>query len=342
MRALPSHACATLQVEINQGLSFAADAAEDSLLRAALRAGIGFPHECSVGGCGACRFDLIDGDVEDLWPQAPGLSERDRKRGKRLACQSRLLGDAKVRVRCDDSYRPVIAPRRQVFQLTGRRMLTHDMAELTVETEHPVAFLPGQYALLYLEGVHGPRAYSMSHVADGSGRVQFIVRRTPDGAGSGLLVDRLALGERIEIDGPYGHAYLREQVGRPIVCIAGGSGLAPMLSIARRAAASMSAPVDFFFGARGVDDLCAADLLQELPGYGQKLRLHNVVSTATEGSWQGATGWVHDEVDRVIGERAGDYEFYFAGPPPMIESLQELLMLRRQVSHEQIHFDRFV
>lgn len=331
-----------MRIDIDNGESFAADAAEDSLLRAALRAGIGFPHECSVGGCGACRFELIDGEVEDLWPQAPGLGERDRKRGKRLACQSRLLGNATVRVRCDDAYRPVIPPKRRSFTLTERRMLTSDMAELSFESDYVVDFLPGQYALLYLEGVHGPRAYSMSNVADGSGKLQFIVRRMADGAGSSALVDLLRIGERITIDGPYGHAYLREQVTRPIVCIAGGSGLAPMLSVARRAAAAMTVPIDFFFGGRSAKDLCADDLLQALPGFGDRLQLHNVVSAPQGDDWQGATGWVHEEVDRVLGDQAVEREFYFAGPPPMIESLQSLLMLQRKVDFRQLHFDRFV
>ncbi len=333
---------AGLRVEIENGESFGADASEDSLLRAALRAGIGFPHECSVGGCGACRFDLVEGEVEDLWPQAPGLSERDRKRGKRLACQSRLLGNATLRVRCDDSYRPVILPVRQSFRLVRRHMLTQDMAELSFEAERPVDFLPGQYALLYIAGVRGPRAYSMSNVADGSGKLQFIVRRTSGGAGSVALVDRLAPGDRIDIDAPYGHAYLREQVERPIVCIAGGSGLAPMLSVVRRAATAMSVPVDFFFGGRTTDDLCAEPLLEALPGYGQRLHLHNVVSNPGSEHWAGATGWVHDAMDSVIGAQANHCEFYFAGPPPMIEALQELLMVRRKIDFRQIHFDRFV
>lgn len=338
----PGEADTRRRIDIAQGESFTADAAEDSLLRAALRAGVGFPHECSVGGCGACRFELLEGEVDDLWPAAPGLSERDRKRGKRLACQSRPRTDVMLRVRCDDSYRPVIAPVRRPFTLTARRWLTADMAELTFEATDGVDFLPGQYALLYLPEVSGARAYSMSNVADGSGRLQFIVRRAPHGAGSARLVDQLAIGERIDIDGPFGHAYLREQVDRPIVCVAGGSGLAPMLAVARRAAVAMTVPIDVFFGGRGMDDLCADALLADLPGFGDRLRLHNVLSGPIDAHWHGATGWVHEEVDRVIGERAGDCEFYFAGPPPMIESLQELLMVRWKVNFSQIHFDRFV
>lgn len=332
--------CTGPRVTIEGGASFVA-AGEDSLLRAALRAGIGFPHECSVGGCGACRFELLDGQVEELWHDAPGLGERDRRRGKRLACQSRVIGDCRVKVRCDDIYRPVIRPLRQSATLVHHRLLGADMAELSFETEHAVDFLAGQYALLALPGVRGMRAYSMSNVADGSGLMQFIVRRTPDGAGSGLLVDRLAIGARIGIDAPYGHAYLREDVGRPIVCVAGGSGLAPMLSIARRAA-ELSMPVDFFFGGRSIGDLCAEPMLATLPGFGERLRLHNVVSGPVDAGWRGATGWVHEEVDRVIGGNAGGCEFYFAGPPAMIESLQSLLMLQRQVPFPQLHFDRFV
>ena len=328
------------QVAIEGGAVFAV-AGEDSLLRAALRAGIGFPHECSVGGCGACRFELLDGQMEELWSEAPGLGERDRRRGKRLACQSRVIGDCRVKVRCDDSYRPVIRPLRCSARLVHRRLLSADMAELSFEADQPVDFLPGQYALLALPGVRGLRAYSMSNVADGSGLLQFIVRRTPDGTGSALLVDRLGTGARIDIDVPYGHAYLREHEDRPIVCVAGGSGLAPMLSIARRAAA-LSRPVDFFFGARSVSDLCADEMLEALPGFGERLRLHNVVSGPAEAGWRGATGWVHDEVDRVIGASAAGREFYFAGPPAMIESLQTLLMQRRQVPFPQLHFDRFV
>jgi toluene monooxygenase electron transfer component len=334
---------AVMRIDIDKGVSFDADASEDSLLRAALRAGIGFPHECSVGGCGACRFELVDGEVEDLWPQAPGLGERDRKRGKRLACQSRLMGNTTVRVRCDDAYRPAVIPKRRSFKLTHRRMLTQDMAELSFETDGVVDFLPGQYALLYLEGVNGPRAYSMSNVADGSGELQFIVRRTQDGSGSVALVDHLPIGEHIDIDGPYGHAYLREQVTRPIVCVAGGSGLGPMLSIARRAARTMTTvPIDFFFGARSANDLCADACLEAVPGFGDRLRLHNVVSEPAGHDWNGAMGWVHDEVDRVVGDRAVTHEFYFAGPPPMIEALQALLMVQRKVDFGQIHFDRFI
>ena len=329
------------QVEIEGGATFAADAGEDSVLRAALRAGAGFPHECSVGGCGACRYELLEGEVEELWPEAPGLSERDRKRGKRLACQTRLLGNAKIKVRCDAAYVPAVPPACIDCVLVDRQMLTHDMAELRFDASQALRFLPGQYALLRLPGVRGPRAYSMSNVADDTGQLHFIVRRTPDGAGSGLLVDQLPIGSMVTIDGPYGHAFLREQVARPLICIAGGSGLAPMLSVATRAAA-LGMSIDFFFGGRSVADLCARPALSSLPGFGATLRLHEVVSGPDFNGWSGATGWVHDAVASLISQNPHDHEYYFAGPPAMIGALQEMLMVKLQVPYEQIHFDRFV
>ena len=58
---------------------------DDSLLRAGLRAGFGLPYECSTGSCGTCKFELLDGEVADLWPDAPGLTERDKRKGRKLA-----------------------------------------------------------------------------------------------------------------------------------------------------------------------------------------------------------------------------------------------------------------
>lgn len=173
-----------ITIESNGG-GFTIDEREDTLLRGALRAGFGLPYECSVGGCGACRFELLEGSVETLWDGAPGLSERDRKCGKRLACQSRPLGDCTVRLRPDDAYRPLRRPTRVMVRLASRRDLTGDMVEFGFQADGPADFLPGQYALLYLPGVTGPRAYSMSNLANATGLWQFIVRRA--GRGSSVL-----------------------------------------------------------------------------------------------------------------------------------------------------------
>lgn len=327
-------------IKIEGGAAFAVSAEEDTLLRGALRAGIGLPHECSVGGCGACRFDLVEGEMETLWADAPGLSERDRKRGKRLACQCRPRGDCTIKVRCSDEYKPPVAPRRGTARLEGRRQLTPDMSEFTLRTDWPAEFLAGQYALLYPPGTEGARAYSMANLPNADGVWQFVIRRVPGGRGSNALFDRVGSGEEIVFDGPYGHAYLRDGKAREIVCIAGGSGLAPMLSVARAALARPdSPPVHFFDGVRTTADLCGESLL----GGDRRLGYTPVLSSPEPASgWTGAVGFVHEEVERALPQPLANYEFYFAGPPPMIDAVQTLLLHKHAVPYQQIHFDRFL
>src|SRR6266851_4831536 len=119
------------------------------------------------------------------------------------------------------------------FQLLeGVVDVKHDMREFRFRAPENASFLPGQYALLQFPGVNGVRAYSMSNVS-GNADWEFIIRRVPNGAGTGVLFDRLRPGGEIEMDGPYGLAYLRPDSPRDLVCVAGGSGLSPMISIAR-------------------------------------------------------------------------------------------------------------
>lgn len=316
------------------------------MLRAALRAGLGFPYECNSGGCGSCRFDVVDGQVECLWPDAPGLTERDRKRGRQLACQCRAVGDLTIKVRLGEEYVPCVAPRRRAARLVGSAPITHDLREFRFASDEPAEFLPGQFASLMLPGVPSARAYSMSNLPNAAGEWHFQVRRVPGGQGTASLFDRLRPGDAVEIDGPYGLAWLREDSPRDVVCVAGGSGLAPMVSIARGAAAAgmlANRKLHFFYGARTPRDVCGDAFLRDLPNGGLAIRYHAVVSNSesSETPWNGETGFVHEAVVRRLGNELARHEFYFAGPPPMTQALQELLMVKHRVPYQQIHFDRF-
>lgn len=327
-------------------LTFEQNAA-DTVLRAALRAGIGFPYECNSGGCGACRFDLVSGDVQVLWPDAPGLTERDRRKGRQLACQCKAVGELTIKARPGAEYLPATAPVRRAARFVGSTALTHDLHEFRFASDAPAEFTPGQYASLVLPGLAAPRAYSMSNLPNAQGQWDFQIRRVPGGRATALLFDTLAAGDVIELDGPYGLAGLRKDNPRDIVCVAGGSGLAPMVSVARGAAAAgllSSRRLHFFYGARTPRDVCGESLLQELPGFGDALRFHAVVSDAASAdaaAWPGQRGFVHEALVPALGEDLARHEFYCAGPPPMTQALQELLMGRHQVPYGQIHFDRF-
>jgi toluene monooxygenase electron transfer component len=321
-------------------------AADDTILRAAQRAGLGFPYECNVGSCGNCRFELVEGDVKVQWDEAPALTDRDRQRKRYLGCQTRPAADCTVKVRLDPHHAPPHRPQRFGAVLEQSRPVTHDMSEFRFVLDQPMIFEPGQYALAYLPGVTGARAYSMSNTA-GDGRVwEFVVRRQPGGEGTRVLFDEVAVGQRIGIDGPYGMAWLRRDVPRDILCLAGGSGLAPMLCIAR---AAMSEPqlagrqLHFLYGGRTPADICGEDLLRELPGWGERLSYYPAISPvpgATVANWSGAVGYLHEVALERFGEQLPQMEIYFAGPPAMATAVQRMLV-DAKVPQGQVHFDQF-
>ena len=315
----------------------------DTLLRAGLRQGLGLAYECNVGACGSCKFDLIGGEVEDIFPEATGLRPKERARGKRLACQCVPRGDCTVKMHTGNEYISAIRPARFKARFVGKTILTPDIALFTFAAAKPAEFLAGQYAMLSVP-LGKTRAYSMSNIANAEGLWQFIIRHVPKGKVTAYLFDQLQQDDELDIDGPYGLAYLRTDVARPIVGIAGGSGLAPVLSILQGAAnerCSSGIPT-LLYGGRTPADI--PDVCQMAAQVGVDVDFHPVISvpesTAT-GEWNGDIGFVHEFIEKKMGAPLPDYEYYLAGPPPMIEATVRLLAADHKVPMTQIHFDRF-
>lgn len=334
----------TFTIRLAGGETAFACGADDTLLRAAQRAGLGFPYECNVGSCGNCKFELVQGEVATAWPEAPGLNDKDRQRKRHLGCQSRPLGDCLVKLRPSAHYQPQHRPQRVGAVLRGQRALTHDISEFHFALDAPQAFEPGQYALCSLPGVTGARAYSMSNTVldDGGKTWHFQVRRLPQGLGSAALF-ALQPGQRVQLDGPYGMAWLRRDVARDILCLAGGSGLAPMVSIARGAMAEpklAAQKLHFIYGGRTPADLCGQDLLAALPGWGERLFWRGFVSTPQPEGSAHEVAFVHEAALKLHGAQLPQMEVYFAGPPAMAAAVQAML-LQAGVPPDQQHFDQF-
>jgi toluene monooxygenase electron transfer component len=319
---------------------------DDTLLRAGLRAGFGIPYECNVGACGTCKVELLAGEVISNWSDAPGLSTRDQAKNRVLACQSKPLRDCSIKVRLQEECRPIHRPQRFAARLTGMRDLTHDIREFRFLASGSSPFEPGQYAVLTLPSVAGVRAYSMCNLANAEGEWHFQIKRVPNGAGSNALFDRVTIGSTITIDGPYGMAYLRRDSPRDLVCIAGGSGLSPMMAIARGMAAEpklADRALHFFYGGRGPMDICGEDMLAELSGFGRRIHFTPVISMPeldVAKSWTGAVGFVHEYVLAKFSDRLAAFEYYFAGPPPMTQAVQAML-IKNKVPFNQLHYDSF-
>ncbi|MDH3196497.1 MAG: FAD-binding oxidoreductase, partial [Hyphomicrobiales bacterium] len=284
----------------------------------------------------------LGGEVSHERTDPPAWSERDLKRNRWLGCQARPAGDCTIKVRLDEHYQSRHRPARRQMRLTEARPITHDISEFRFAVRAPAPFLPGQYALLYLPGVDGGRAYSFCNVDGETGAWSFQIKRVPGGAATGALFDRLQAGDTIAADGPFGMAYLREDAPRDILCIAGGSGLSPMIAIARAAAASpalVARNIHFVYGGRSPRDICGEAMLAELPGWGSCIHYAAAISEPDAG-WTGHTGFVHQVALDLYGDRLADFEVYFAGPPAMAEAVQKMLY-EAKVPLDQVHFDQF-
>lgn len=315
-------------------VSFAA-AADDSLLSAALRAERSIPYECNSGGCGACKFELLSGEIEELWPDAPGLSARDKRKGKQLACQCRAVSNLEIKLSNSGNFKSLHPPQRFVAEIVAREQLSAEMFRLTLAATAPIAFTPGQYFMLKLPGL-GSRAYSAANPVSEK-LLSFIIKAVPGGRVSNALANA-PLGP-VELDGPYGVSGLQTGDEQQSVFVAGGSGIAPMVSMVNTLIEqNYPKSITVFYGSRLEAELDACNTLFKAA---PNLELIKVLSDIPEHSnWQGESGYIHEVIPNLL-SRFDQSEFYLCGPPPMITAVQKLLMLEKAVPFERIHFDRF-
>lgn len=310
---------------------------DDTILRAALRAGIGLPYSCNVGSCGNCKIEVREGSVEHLRKDAPAWSERDQKRNKWLSCQSKPNSDCKIKFRADPSYIPVHKPYIRSAEIVSITSITHDIQEFSLKFKGDTSFLPGQYALLSMDGVSGARAYSMCNLP-GEETWDFQIKKVPDGAATGQLFS-MQVGDNLQLDGPYSTAYLRTDIPRDIILMAGGSGLSPMVSIARGAKAAgllENQKLHFYYGGRGeVDVVDPLVLGEELAA---QISFNVALSDAADSKHR--KGFLHDAVKEDFGDDLKNYEIYFAGPAVMSAAIQKMAY-DLGVPMTQLHFDEF-
>lgn len=326
---------ATISVAPN-GEAFACEPGQ-TLLFAGLIAGLDLPYECASGGCGSCRCKLISGQVTSLWPESPGLSDRDRRRGDViLMCQAVPQTSCVIDARIGEGQagpRPASGSGRVMERLN----LTRDMVKLTLADVTLPDALPGQFVLVDLPEI-GRRAYSIANSEPSARRIDLIIKIKPEGATSEFLARQILIGETVAVYGPLGRAYLREDSDRPVVCIAGGSGLGPMWSIAQAAAHDDNRAVHLYFGVNTPDDCCFTDEFAALSASFSNVRTTiAVASGAAEGC---RTGLVGDVVSADLPDLTGA-DVYMAGPPPMIDAILNRFAAEQSISFDRLFFDRF-
>jgi 3-phenylpropionate/trans-cinnamate dioxygenase ferredoxin reductase subunit len=314
---------------------------KETLLQAALREGIEFPHSCRVGGCATCKCKLVSGQVKELTETGYILSEAELDQGYILACQAVPKGDVSIEVD--------LSAQKARQQVSGRVLrqdkLTHDITALTVRLDAPLLWRAGQYAQLSVASLPGvARSYSFADPVQAEGTARFFVREVPGGEFSTHINRAALMGQAVQLDGPIGEFWLRPDAQAPLLMIAGGSGLAPILAMLKDALAQgVQRPVTLLFGARTQRDLYALDEIEALARQCTAgLRFVPMLSEEPAGSdWRGARGLVTQALcDTSQALVVPGCHAYLCGPPPMIDAALPLLT-QQGVARSHIHADRF-
>lgn len=311
----------------------------ETILECLLQAGVTFPHNCQSGNCGACKCELVDGDVLDLPYSEYALSGEERSRNLILACRTQVWDDCTVRPL--DAGEMVLHPSRVMrCRVVDVRELTHDIRGLTLEIASggPYGFSAGQHARLKFGPGIPERSYSMASLP-GEPLLEFQVRRVPRGQASGYVFSNVRVGAEVTVSGPLGNAYLRDNHHGPILAIAGGSGLAPIKSIIETALRNdPGRPIDCYFGVRDERDVYLEERLLALTRHHPNVRLHVVLSQPSVTTPR-RTGAVTEAVSQDFSALVG-FKAYVAGPPAMVESVQREL-LKRGMATRDVHADAF-
>ncbi|WP_430460297.1 NADH:ubiquinone reductase (Na(+)-transporting) subunit F [Thalassolituus sp. LLYu03] len=326
----------------NTGQTLTAQPGE-TILQAALREGLRFPHSCRVGGCAACKCQLTQGKVKELTESAYVLSADDLDNHYILACQSVPKSDIQISLPHFDNRSPDHPVQQCEGTVAAVRELTHDIRAVTVQLSSPMTFTAGQYANLRLPLMSTPvRAYSFAATcpAGGTRELEFFIRHVPGGAVSPLFQSADVLGAAVEVDGPHGDFWLRPD-DNAILAIAGGSGLAPLLSLLRQGVLEqVSRPVTLLFGARAQRDLYCLDEINELAEqWAGPFEFIPVLSDEpADSDWGGMRGLVTQAIE---GRISGDAQVYLCGPAPMIDAAVAECQ-KFSVRPTQIFFDKFL
>jgi ferredoxin-NAD(P)+ reductase (naphthalene dioxygenase ferredoxin-specific) len=305
-----------------------------NLLEALRAAQVPMSYSCLSGRCGLCRCRVLDGEVLD------GGREQQRPLdgldGAVLACQTYVTEPCTIEVPAPDE---AVVHRASIIKskVVAIEPLAPEVLRLLIKPARSLTFSPGQYAQIAFTPAHA-RPYSMAGLP-GDELLEFHVQLMPKGRVSGYIAGQLKVGDAVKVSGPLGSTYLRQQHTGPLLCVAGATGLAPVLSVVRGAvAASMRNPIHLYFGLRSPRELYGLAWLEHLGRMHPALQVHVVVASGADPATQ-RRGLVTQAIAQDHASMRG-WHAYVCGSPPMVETTT-LLALGKGMDAANIHADAF-
>ena len=332
----------TFQVLVNpSGRQFSCDAGE-SILAAAIRAGVGLPYGCKNGACGSCKGKLVSGQAELGTHQERALSAAEREAGQTLFCcampQSDVVIEAREVLGVGDF--PIKKLPSRVAKL---ERVTDDVMVLSLQlpaTER-MQFKAGQYIEFLLKDGKR-RAYSMATAPHSDELLALHIRHMPGGLFTDQLFSTLKEKDILRFEGPLGTFFLREDSQKPIVMLASGTGFAPIKAMIDHWAHQQSTrPVTLYWGGRRPADIYMNALCEEWAKTLPNFRYIPVISDALpEDNWTGRTGFVHKAVMQDL-QNLSEYQVYACGAPIMVEAAQRDFVAECKLPNEEFFADSF-
>lgn len=317
----------------------------ETILQAAIRQGFNLRYGCKHGGCGMCKAQVVEGEVDNTDASSFALLDFEKQQGLSLLCCAYPESDVSIELWDYDEADLLSGAIVQQFEAEVERItpLTHDIRgiQLRLLTPERIEFKAGQYVDVLVPGTTETRSYSMANPPSQNGIVEIMVKLMPGGLFSTYIEQQLKPGERLSLQGPYGNFYLRDTRSAAIF-IAGGSGMAPILSLLRDMADRQDLrSVTYFYGARARRDLFQLD---ELCGFEQRMPHFRFIPALSEpqpdDAWDGETGLITEVVKRIVAN-GKNQEAYMCGPTAMIDAALVTLQ-RLGVEEHAIFYDKFV
>lgn len=316
---------------------------DQTILDASLRAGIYLPHACCHGLCATCKVQVLDGEVDHGEASTFALMDFEREEQKCLACcaipQSDVVIEAEIDEEPDAQNIPIADFRGTITRIED---LTPTIKGVWVALDQPEAFRfqAGQYVNLRIDGRPDlTRPFSIANAPQDAQTVELNIRHVPGGAATSFIHDHLKVGDAVIVAGPYGRFFVRKSRTTPLLFLAGGSGLSsPRAMIHDLLAEGCEKPITLVYGARTRAELYYHD---EFVALAEAHASFAYLPTLSEGSWDGASGFVHEAAARRFDNDFRGHTAYLCGPPLMIDACISALIQGRLFERD-IFLERFL
>ncbi len=316
----------TFQITVQpSGRSFVANA-DETLLTAGIRQGIGLPYGCKDGACGSCKCKKLSGQVTHSAYQPKALSDDELAAGYVLTCCASANSDVVLESRqvTDESAYPI---KKLPVRVSALERASADVMVVTLQlpANDTFKYHAGQYVEFLLRD-GSRRSYSMAsapHLQADKPMMELHIRHMPGGKFTDHVFGGMKEKEILRIEGPYGSFFLREDSDKPIVLLASGTGFAPIKAILQHMQhQGITRPVALYWGGRRPADLYQSAWLEAQCAAMPNLRYVPVVSNAQpEDQWTGRTGFVHQAVLQDTPDLSG-HQVYACGAPVVVASAQ--------------------